>query len=480
MDYEAVIGLEVHVQLNTKSKIFCGCSTDFGAPPNTHVCPVCSGQPGVLPVLNEEVLNKAILAGLAINAEISEYSKFDRKNYFYPDLPKGYQISQFDYPIVNKGYVDIDFPDGSIKTVGITRIHMEEDAGKLVHTEGAPHSSVDLNRACVPLLEIVSEPDMRSAEEAYLYLRSLRNTMKYLDVSDVNLEEGSMRCDANISVRPVGQKELGTKVEVKNMNSFNGVRKAIEYEIERQIFAVENGETIYQETRLFDSKQNKTFPMRSKEEANDYRYFPEPDLPPVIVSKEKIEEIRKQLPELPREKKLRFVKEYGITMQDAETLTEQKELADYFEAVLDGLKAEPKKAANWIQSEVMAFLNQLTMDITAFGTSVVPSHRVTELLNFIEDDTISGKIAKDVFAMMVDSGKDAALIIEEKGLKQVSDTGELESVIDQIIADNPKETERYRGGEKKLMGFFVGQVMKATKGKANPQAVNQLLGKKLG
>ncbi|MFN3660540.1 MAG: Asp-tRNA(Asn)/Glu-tRNA(Gln) amidotransferase subunit GatB, partial [Brevinematales bacterium] len=305
--YEAVIGLEVHVQLNTKTKIFCGCSTEFGAPANTHVCPVCMGQPGVLPVFNEEVLHKAILAGLAIQANIAEFSKFDRKNYFYPDLPKGYQISQYDYPICQKGVIEIILSDGSTKKIGVTRIHMEEDAGKSIHLEGEPYSAVDLNRAGVPLLEIVSEPDMRSSEEAYLYLKELRNIMKYLGVSDVNMEEGSLRCDVNVSVRPVGQKEFGTKVEIKNLNSFNGVKKAIEYEIERQITLLESGEKVVQETRLYDAKQNKTFPMRDKEEADDYRYFPEPDLPPLRVSREQVEKIRQELPELPQQKRERFV-----------------------------------------------------------------------------------------------------------------------------------------------------------------------------
>lgn len=478
MDYETVIGLEVHVQLNTKTKIFCGCSTEFGASPNSHVCPVCMGQPGVLPVLNEEVLNKSIRAGLALNSKISEYSKFDRKNYFYPDLPKGYQVSQFDYPICEGGYIDIDFSDGSVKRIGVTRAHMEEDAGKLVHVEGASYSLVDLNRAGVPLLEIVSEPDMRSSEEAYLYLRSLRTIMKYINISDVNMEEGSLRCDANISIRPVGQKEFGTRVEIKNMNSFNGVRKAIDYEVERQIFAVENGEKITQETRLYDTKQNKTHPMRSKEEANDYRYFPEPDLPPIEVARDIVDKAKTDLPELPRAKKLRFVSEYDLPIQDGETLTDDREIADYFEASIKGYNGKPKKVANWVQSEVMGVLNELSMSIVEFAEIVKPAG-IAELLNFIDDGTISGKIAKEVFAEMVDSKKNAKSIIDAKGLKQVSDSGELESIVDKIIAANPDEVERYKGGKKNLIGFFVGQVMKETRGQANPKMVNDILRKKL-
>ncbi|OHD54249.1 MAG: aspartyl/glutamyl-tRNA amidotransferase subunit B [Spirochaetes bacterium GWF1_51_8] len=479
MEYEVVIGLEVHVQFNTATKIFCGCSTEFGAAPNTHVCEVCMGQPGVLPVLNKGVLDRAVKAGLALNCGISGYSKFDRKNYFYPDLPKGYQISQFDYPICGKGYLDIDLPDGSTKRVGITRAHMEEDAGKLVHTEGAAYSLVDLNRAGVPLLEIVSEPDMRSSDEAFAYLKSLRNIMKYIGVSDVNLEEGSLRCDANISIRPRGETKLGTKVEIKNMNSFNGVKKAIEHEIERQIYAKESGEKIVQETRLYDAAQNKTFPMRSKEEANDYRYFPEPDLPPVCVTGEQIEAVRKTLPELPRDKMLRFEKDYKITRQDAITLTDDIDLAAYFEKCLETFKGEPKKAANWIQAEVMAVLNELSMTIAEYAEKIMPAADVAELLTCVDDGTITGKMAKDVYASMVDTKKSAKTIIAEKGLKQVSDTGELEKVIDKIIADNPGEVEKYRSGKKNVIGFFVGQAMKETKGQANPKMLNELLTKKL-
>ncbi|URA10008.1 Asp-tRNA(Asn)/Glu-tRNA(Gln) amidotransferase subunit GatB [Thermospira aquatica] len=478
--YEAVIGLEVHVQLNTKTKIFCGCSTEFGAPANTHVCPVCMGQPGVLPVLNEEVLHKAILAGLAIQANIAEFSKFDRKNYFYPDLPKGYQISQYDYPICQKGAIEIVLSDGTTKRIGVTRIHMEEDAGKSIHLEGEPYSAVDLNRAGVPLLEIVSEPDMRSSEEAYLYLKELRSIMKYLEVSDVNMEEGSLRCDVNVSVRPVGQKEFGTKVEIKNLNSFNGVKKAIEYEIERQIALLENGEKIIQETRLYDAKQNKTFPMRDKEEANDYRYFPEPDLPPLRIGRDLVEKIQKELPELPQQKRERFVRDYGITLADAEVLTEEKEMADYFEDVVRQTRIEPKKVANWIQSEVMAVLNELGWDITRLAKERISSAKLADLMNLIQENVISGKMAKDVFAEMVDTGESASVIVEKKGLKQITDTSALETLIDDILSKNPQEVQRYREGKKNLLGFFVGEVMKATKGQANPKLVNEILQKKLG
>ncbi len=479
MDYEVVIGLEVHVQLNTKTKIFCSCSTEFGASPNSHVCPVCMGQPGVLPVLNEAVLNKSIKAGLALHGEISAYSKFDRKNYFYPDLPKGYQVSQLDYPIVVGGYIDIDLEDGSTKKIGVTRAHMEEDAGKLVHSEGSPWSLVDLNRAGTPLLEIVSEPDMRSADEAYAYLSWLKRSMKYVGVSDVNMEEGSLRCDANISIRPRGETKLGTRVEIKNMNSFNGVRKAINYEVQRQIFAKDNHEPIIQETRLWDADQSKTFSMRGKEESNDYRYFPEPDLPPVKLEQAQIDQIKKDMPELPRDKYLRFQKEYKLDSKDVLVLIDDKELADYFEAVLPGLKTDVKKAANWVQGDVLASLNQTNMTIAQFAQKITPE-RLCELINHIEDGTISLKIAKEVFNLMLESGKSALSIIEDKGLKQVSDSGALEGAVKQVLKDNPDEVERYKNGDKKLLGFFVGQIMKATKGQANPKMVNEILKKEIG
>jgi len=478
MEYEAVIGLEVHVQLNTRSKIFCGCSTEFGAPPNTHVCPVCMGQPGVLPVLNKEVLYKAIKAGLALNGEIALYSKFDRKNYFYPDLPKGYQISQYDLPIMKNGYLDITLSSGEVKRIGITRMHMEEDAGKLIHSEGEAVSYVDFNRAGVPLLEIVSEPDMRSSEEAYFYLKELRNIMKYIEVSDVNMEEGSLRCDANVSIRPKGEKRFGTKVEIKNMNSFNSVKRAIEYEIARQIEILESGGTIFQETRLYDAEKNKTFSMRTKEEAHDYRYFPEPDLPPIVIDKSLIEEIRNSLPELPVERRKRFVTEYSLTQFDANLLTEEKELADYFEYCVKNSRIEPKKFANWIQSEVLAVLNEKNITIKDFENIVQPGELIN-LLSFIEDGTISGKIAKDVFLEMINTGKCAREIIELKGLKQITDSSEIERWVNEVIDKNPKEVEKYRQGNEKILGFFVGEVMKLSKGKANPKLVNEILRKKL-
>jgi aspartyl-tRNA(Asn)/glutamyl-tRNA(Gln) amidotransferase subunit B len=478
MEYEAVIGLEVHVQLNTRSKIFCECSTEFGAPPNTHVCPVCMGQPGVLPVLNKEVLYKAIKAGLALNGEIALYSKFDRKNYFYPDLPKGYQISQYDLPIMKNGYLDITLSSGEVKRIGITRMHMEEDAGKLIHSEGEAVSYVDFNRAGVPLLEIVSEPDMRSSEEAYFYLKELRNIMKYIEVSDVNMEEGSLRCDANVSIRPKGEKRFGTKVEIKNMNSFNSVKRAIEYEIARQIEILESGGTIVQETRLYDAEKNKTFSMRTKEEAHDYRYFPEPDLPPIVIDKSLIEEIRNSLPELPVERRKRFVTEYSLTQFDANLLTEEKELADYFEYCVKNSRIEPKKFANWIQSEVLAVLNEKNITIKEFENIVQPGELIN-LLSFIEDGTISGKIAKDVFLEMINTRKCAREIIELKGLKQITDSSEIERWVNEVIDKNPKEVEKYRQGNEKILGFFVGEVMKLSKGKANPKLVNEILRKKL-
>ncbi len=474
MGYEPVIGLEVHVQLNTKTKIFCSCSTEFGTPPNTHVCPVCMGQPGVLPVLNGEALGKAIKAGLALDCEIPGSSKFDRKNYFYPDLPKGYQISQFDFPIAVKGSLEIDLPGGRIKKIGITRAHMEEDAGKLIHGEGKSYSYVDLNRAGVPLLEIVSEPDIRSSEEAYYYLKELRNVMKYIGVSDVNMEEGSLRCDANVSLRPEGEQKFGTKVEIKNMNSFNGVRHAIDYEIERQKGLLGEGKAIVQETMLYDAAVNKTFPMRSKEEANDYRYFPEPDLPPVRIGPDEIEKIKKSIPELPRQRKLRFIHEYGLGMQEAETLTDDRELADYFEETAGKTKAGPKKAVNWILSETNAYINSMKISFPDFSKKVPPESS-GELLSLIEDGSISGKMAKEIYGKMVETGKTPSAIIEKDGYKQMSDTGEIEKIVAEILNKYPSEVKKYKDGNEKVISFFVGEIMKATKGSANPKSVNEIL-----
>jgi len=475
MEFEPVIGLEVHVQLNTATKIFCGCSTGFGAEPNSQTCPVCLGLPGVLPVLNEEALKKAIMAGIALNARVLPYSKFDRKNYFYPDLPKAYQISQFDKPICLEGHIDVKVKDGT-KRIGITRLHMEEDAGKSIHSEDPARkvSYVNFNRTGVPLAEIVSEPDIRSSEEAYGYLQILKTTMKYLDVSDCNMEEGSLRCDVNISPRPAGTEPFGEKVEIKNLNSFRAVKLAIEYEIERQTEALENGERIVQETRLWDANRNETFSMRSKEEAHDYRYFPEPDLPPVILNDDYIENIRKSIPELPGQRYLRFVSEYRIPEYDAEVLTSVRQLADYYEEVVrEG--ASPKRASNWIMSELLARVND-PEKIKEFPVGPV---MLASLLALVENNTISGKTAKTVFDEMIASGKDPVSIVKEQGLTQVSDTAEIESMIDAVIASNPGSVNDYKSGKEKALKFLVGQVMKESRGKANPQMVNDILVQKL-
>ncbi len=475
--YEVVIGLEVHVQLATATKIFCGCSTRFGNEPNSQTCPVCLGLPGVLPTLNRQVVESAILTGLATHCDIAPRSLFARKNYFYPDLPKGYQISQFELPICIDGHLDIQTEKRGESRIGITRIHMEEDAGKLIHPEsqGANYSLVDLNRACTPLLEVVSEPDMRSADEAVAYLKKLHQIVVFLGVSDGNMEEGSFRCDANVSVRPIGQKELGTRAELKNINSFRFVKQGIEYEIERQIDVVERGGTVIQETRLFDSNTGLTRSMRGKEEAHDYRYFPDPDLVPLIISDDWVETVRQKLPELPDPKKNRFVEELKLPLQDAEVLSAEKPLADYFEACVK-LHKNPKTCANWVMGEVIRTLNEGNISIT---DSPLSAERLTGMLKRIDDKTISGTIAKKVFQEMWESGKTADEIIEEKGLKQVTDSGAIEKVVDDIIAANPDQVAQYRGGKDKLMGFFVGQVMKASKGKANPQTVNDILKNKL-
>lgn len=475
MIYEPVIGLEVHVQLNTRTKIFCGCSTMFGGSPNSQTCPVCLGLPGVLPVLNGDALKKAVMAGLALDCEIARYSKFDRKNYFYPDLPKAYQISQFDKPVCSHGHLDVRTGDG-VRRIGITRIHLEEDAGKLMHSETPDRSVsfVDYNRTGVPLAEIVSEPDIRASDEAYAYLQQLKSTMKYLDVSDCNMEEGSLRCDVNISLRKKGESRLGDKVEIKNLNSFRAVKMAIDYEISRQARLLDGGARITQETRLWDSQRNETISMRSKEEAHDYRYFPEPDLPPVILDDEYIDAIRKALPELPLQKKARFVTEYSLSDYDAEVLTSVKQLADYYEkTVASG--AAPRRASNWIQSELLARLD----DPEKIGSFPVTAEKLAALLAFIEDSTISGKIAKAVFDEMAASGRDAGSIISEKGLRQVTDTSEIEKIVDAVIAGNPASVSDYRGGKEKALKFLVGQIMKESKGKANPQIVNEILLKKL-
>jgi aspartyl-tRNA(Asn)/glutamyl-tRNA(Gln) amidotransferase subunit B len=472
--YEAVIGLEVHAQMLTETKIFCGCPTTFGAEPNTQTCPVCIGMPGVLPVLNRKALEAAIRTGLATNCRIASYSRFARKNYFYPDLPKGYQISQYELPFCEGGSVEITV-DGGVRKIGITRIHMEEDAGKNIHEAGGSFSYVDLNRAGVPLMEIVSEPDLRSPAEAAAYMKKLRTILRYLGVCDGNMEQGSLRCDANVSVRPKGQSELGTRTEIKNINSFRFVEKAIEYEIRRQIKVLGEGGAIVQETRLWDASLEVTQSMRSKEEAHDYRYFPEPDLVPFVVSAEWTDALRDALPELPDVKKDRFLSRYGLPDHDADLLTSEKALADWYEAVVSA-GGQPKAVSNWIMGELMRYLNEEGRSIEECPISPA---QLASMLGLIDDGTISGKIAKTVFEEMYRTGKDPAVIVREKGLVQISDEGALESVIDEVLLKNPDEVGRYRAGEEKLLGFLVGQIMKLTKGKANPQRVNELLRKKL-
>jgi aspartyl-tRNA(Asn)/glutamyl-tRNA(Gln) amidotransferase subunit B len=476
MEFEPVIGLEVHAQLNTQSKIFCACSTAFGAPPNTHVCPVCLGMPGVLPVLNKKVVEYAMKMALATNCAISGHSRFARKNYFYPDLPKGYQISQYELPIAQAGHVTITLADGAQKKIGLTRIHMEEDAGKLIHDPDRGNSRVDFNRTGVPLIEIVSEPDIRSPEEAGAYLRQLRSILRYLGISDGNMEEGSFRCDANVSVRPKGSDQLGTRTEVKNINSFKFVESALAHEIKRQIQVLTDGGTIVQETRLWDSAKNKTFSMRGKEEAHDYRYFPDPDLIPLVINEAWIDQVRKTLPELPDQRKERFIKEFNLPEYDADVLTASKEMADYFEDCARQVK-NPKLASNWVMGTLLGMLNSQGKTIEE---SPVSSARMAELLTLIEQDVISGKIAKTVFDEMVTSGKNPKEIVEQKGLVQVTDESAIEAVVDSVLANSPAEVAGYKSGKTKLMGFFVGQVMKETKGKANPQVVNKLLKSKLG
>ncbi len=473
--WEAVIGLEVHVQLATRSKIFSGASTRYGEPPNSQACAVDLGYPGVLPVLNGEAVRMAVMFGLATDCQIARRSVFARKNYFYPDLPKGYQISQYELPIVHGGRVAIRLEDGSEKIIGVTRAHLEEDAGKSLHEDFHGLSGIDLNRAGVPLLEIVSEPDMRSAREAIAYLKKIHTLVRYLEICDGNMQEGSFRCDANVSVRPLGQEEFGTRAELKNLNSFRFIEKAINLEVERQIDLIESGGQVNQETRLYDSDKNLTRPMRSKEEANDYRYFPDPDLLPVVITDEWIEACRQTLPELPGAKRERFVQEFSLSEYDADVLTSGRDMADYFEQVVAGL-GDAKLAANWVMGELSGALNRDALEITQ---SKVDAAALTGLLARIKDDTISGKIAKEVFEAMWEGEGDADAVIEKRGLRQITDTSAIEAIVDEVIAANPTQLEQYRAGKDKLLGFFVGQVMQRTAGKANPGQVNKLLRDKL-
>ena len=475
MEFETVIGLEVHAQLLTDTKIFCGCPTRFGAEPNSQTCPICLGMPGVLPALNKKVVEYAMKAALATGCEIQPMSRFARKNYFYPDLPKGYQISQYELPIALRGHIDIPLGGGH-KRIGITRIHMEEDAGKSLHEGIAGASHVDLNRAGTPLIEIVSEPDMRSSEEAVEYLKRLRAILMYLEVCDGNMEEGSFRCDANVSIMPKGETKFGTRAELKNINSFRFVQKAIEYEIKRQKALIMDGGKVVQETRLWDTQKGITVSMRGKEEAHDYRYFPDPDLVPIEIDNGWIEKIRKTLPELPSDKVKRFVADYGIPEYDAEVLSVSRALANYYEETAR-LSGQPKAASNWIMGDLLRFLKEDDREIEE--SSVTPTH-IAEMIKLIDNGTISGKIAKTVMEEMYKTGKMPEDVVKEKGLVQVTDTGAIEKVIDEVLAENADSVAAYRSGKEKLFGFFVGQVMKKSQGKANPAVLNDLLKKKLG
>ncbi len=483
-EYEAVIGLETHCQLSTATKIFCKCSTTFGADPNHNVCPICMGMPGVLPVLNETVLEYAVKAGLALNCEIADYSKFDRKQYFYPDLPKNYQVSQFDLPIAEHGWLEIEMLSeaGEVtrKKIGVTRLHMEEDAGKLVHggserLSGSTHSLVDFNRTGVPLVEIVSEPDMRSGQEAAEYAQEIRRIIRYLGVGDGNMQEGSLRCDVNISVRPVGQKEFGTKIEIKNMNSFSAIHRAIDYEIERQIKELESGGQLYQETRLWEEGKQRTVSMRSKEGASDYRYFPEPDLTPIEVAAKQLKAWQGELPELPAAKRHRYETELGLSPYDTRVLTDDHGITQYFEDAI-ATPTPAKQAANWIMGDITGYLNNGNLKIEDIA---LKPKDLAELIGLIEDQTISGKIAKEILPELLSKGGSPQKLVEKKGLTQITDVAALEELIDAVLADNPKELEQYHNGKTKLKGFFMGQVMKRTGGRADPKATNQMLSKKL-
>lgn len=477
--YEAVIGLEVHSQMLTHTKAFCGCSTKFGNPPNSNVCPVCLGMPGVLPVLNKQLVEFAIKMGLATHCRITPNSIFARKNYFYPDLPKGYQISQFEEPICVGGFVEIERKDGTKKKVGLVRIHMEEDAGKSIHDMGSD-TMVDLNRCGVPLLEIVSEPDIRTGEEAYLYLQQIRQTVTYLGICDGNMEEGSLRCDANVSIRIRGEEKLGTKVEIKNLNSFRNVERAIDVEIERQYLLIESGGRVKQETLLYDADSNEVRSMRSKEEANDYRYFPDPDLVPVVIDDGWIERVRVEQPELPMERRDRYMRDFSLPKYDAEILTGEKEVADYYEGVVSGFKVKSneayKQASNYLMTDVLRVVNEKSIGISEF---TIRPQQLSRMIDLINEGTISTKLAKEVFEEMLQSGQDPDVIVEKKGLRQVSDESEIGKVVDDVLQSNPDEVQKYIGGKQKLFGFFVGEIMKKTRGKANPKILNDLLRQKL-
>lgn len=472
LSYETVIGLEVHAELSTKTKIYCNCSTEFGGEVNTHCCPICTGMPGVLPVLNKKVVDYAIKAGLATNCEITEYGKQDRKNYFYPDLPKAYQVSQYDLPVCKNGYIDIEV-EGQKKRIGITRIHIEEDAGKLIHDEWGTGSLIDYNRCGVPLIEIVTEPDMRSPEEARVFLETLKSILQYIDVSDCKMQEGSLRCDVNLSVRPFGQKEFGTRTEMKNVNSFRAAVRAMEYEKKRQIDVVESGGQVEQDTRRWDDAKGISYTMRSKEEAHDYRYFPEPDLVPIVIDSNWIEEIRSTIPELPKAKKARYVQEYQLPEYDAEIITASRTLAQFFEKCVEQ-GANPKTVSNWFMGDLMRLMKDKNIEPEEIPFS---AEYMAKLISLIEKGTISGSAAKKVLEFMFDEGKDPEVIVKEKGLVQISDESQLVGIVEQVLADNPQSVADYNAGKEKAIGFLVGQTMKASKGKANPQMLNQLIKK---
>ncbi|HPU42360.1 MAG TPA: Asp-tRNA(Asn)/Glu-tRNA(Gln) amidotransferase subunit GatB [Acetivibrio clariflavus] len=474
MEYEVVIGLEVHAELSTKSKIYCSCTTEFGGEPNTHACPICTGMPGVLPVLNKKVVEYAVRAGLATNCRIAEYSKQDRKNYFYPDLPKAFQTSQYDLPLCSNGYIDIEV-DGKTKRIGITRIHIEEDAGKLMHDEWDTASLIDYNRCGVPLIEIVTEPDMRSAQEVRVFLENLKAILQYIDVSDCKMQEGSLRADINLSVRPVGQKELGTRTEMKNLNSFKAIVRAVEGEAKRQIEVLESGGTVIQETRRWDDAKGVSYAMRSKEEAHDYRYFPEPDLMPIVVDEKWKQEIKDSLPELPEARKKRYINEYGLPEYDASILTASKALADFFEDAVKNTD-NAKAVSNWIMGDLLRMLKEKEMEAEQIP---FPGAYLAKLVTLIDKGTISGTIAKKVFEKMFSQGKDAEVIVKEEGLEVVSDESALVAVVKKVIENNPQSVADYKGGKEKAFGFLVGQAMKETKGKANPQLINKILKEEL-